>query len=81
LLLPAFAPHAGVDDPAIVRVLTDHVDLRGRDTAAVGEANPGRTRPKDIRLTTTVPCPTRPMRSSPSRAAARSVRKPRFVDS
>src|SRR5687768_15710592 len=30
LLLPAFARHTGVDDPAIVRVLTEHVDLRGR---------------------------------------------------
>jgi Hemerythrin HHE cation binding domain len=28
LLLPAFARHTGVDDPAIVRVLTEHVDLR-----------------------------------------------------
>jgi hemerythrin-like domain-containing protein len=30
LLLPAFGRHTGVDDPAIVRVLTEHVDLRGR---------------------------------------------------
>jgi hemerythrin-like domain-containing protein len=30
LLLPAFALHTGVDDPAIVRVLTEHVDLRRR---------------------------------------------------
>jgi len=29
-LLPAFARHTGPDDPAIVRVLTEHVDLRGR---------------------------------------------------
>jgi iron-sulfur cluster repair protein YtfE (RIC family) len=29
-LLPALARHTGVDDPAIVRVLTEHVDLRGR---------------------------------------------------
>jgi iron-sulfur cluster repair protein YtfE (RIC family) len=30
LVLPAFARHSAVDDPAIVRVLTEHVDLRGR---------------------------------------------------
>jgi hemerythrin-like domain-containing protein len=30
LLLPAFARHAGVDHPAIMRVLIEHVDLRGR---------------------------------------------------
>ena len=30
LLLPAFARHTNVDDPAIVRVLTEHVDLRRR---------------------------------------------------
>jgi iron-sulfur cluster repair protein YtfE (RIC family) len=30
LLLPAFARHTDVDDVAIVRVLTEHVDLRGR---------------------------------------------------
>jgi hemerythrin-like domain-containing protein len=29
LLLPAFARHTDVDDVAIVRVLTEHVDLRG----------------------------------------------------
>jgi iron-sulfur cluster repair protein YtfE (RIC family) len=30
LLLPAFARHTRVDDPAIVRVLTEHVDIRRR---------------------------------------------------
>ena len=30
LLLPAYARHAGFDEPAIVRVLTEHVDLRRR---------------------------------------------------
>lgn len=30
LLLPAFARHAPVDEPAVVRVLTEHVDLRRR---------------------------------------------------
>ena len=30
LLLPAFARHAEFDEPAIVRVLADHVDLRRR---------------------------------------------------
>ena len=32
LLLPAFARHAGADDPDIVRVLVDHVDIRCRIT-------------------------------------------------
>jgi hemerythrin-like domain-containing protein len=30
LLLPAYARHRGADDPAIVRVLVDHVELRRR---------------------------------------------------
>ena len=30
LLLPAYARHTGVDRPEIVRVLTEHVDLRRR---------------------------------------------------
>jgi hypothetical protein len=30
LLLPAFARHAGPDDPDIVRVLVDHLDIRRR---------------------------------------------------
>jgi len=30
LLLPAFARHAGADDPDLVRVLVDHVDIRRR---------------------------------------------------
>jgi iron-sulfur cluster repair protein YtfE (RIC family) len=30
LLLPAFAGHSEVDQPAIVRVLTEHVDIRRR---------------------------------------------------
>jgi hemerythrin-like domain-containing protein len=40
LLLPAFARHCGADDPGIVRVLTEHVDLRRRrdDLAQAGEA-------------------------------------------
>ena len=40
LLLPAFARHTGVDDPAIVRVLTDHVDLRGRGQDLERSADP-----------------------------------------
>jgi len=32
LLLPAFARHAGADDPDVVRVLVDHVDIRCRIT-------------------------------------------------
>jgi hemerythrin-like domain-containing protein len=30
VLLPAYARHSGVDEPAVVRVLTEHVDLRRR---------------------------------------------------
>lgn len=38
LLLPAFARHCEPDDPAIVRVLVEHVDLRrrGQDLARSG---------------------------------------------
>lgn len=38
LLLPAFARHCEPDDPAIVRVLVEHVDLRrrGQDLAHAG---------------------------------------------
>ncbi len=39
LLLPAFARHAPADDPDVVRVLVDHVDLRRR--AADLDAGPG----------------------------------------
>ena len=42
LLLPGFARHADFDQPAIARVLIEHVDLRrrGQDLAAAGEADP-----------------------------------------
>ena len=40
VLLPAFARHAGIDDAAIVRVLTDHVDLRGRGQDLERSADP-----------------------------------------
>jgi iron-sulfur cluster repair protein YtfE (RIC family) len=40
LLLPAFARHVGVDDAAIVRVLTEHVDLRGRGQDLERSADP-----------------------------------------
>jgi iron-sulfur cluster repair protein YtfE (RIC family) len=40
LLLPAFARHTAVDDPAIVRVLTEHVDLRGRAQDLKRSADP-----------------------------------------
>ena len=39
-LLPAFARHTRVDDPAIVRVLTEHVDLRGRGQDLERSTNP-----------------------------------------
>jgi hemerythrin-like domain-containing protein len=39
VLLPAFARHAPVDEPAVVRVLTEHVDLRRRGAElAAGES-------------------------------------------
>lgn len=42
LLLPGFARYGDFDEPAIVRVLTEHVDLRrrGQDLATAPEANP-----------------------------------------
>jgi len=40
LLLPAFARHAGCDEPAIVRVLTEHVELRRRGQDLEAEADP-----------------------------------------
>ena len=40
LLLPAFARHTRVDDPLIVRVLTEHVDLRGRGQDLERSADP-----------------------------------------
>ena len=40
LLLPAFARHVQPDDPLIVRVLTDHVDLRRRALDLEADANP-----------------------------------------
>jgi hemerythrin-like domain-containing protein len=41
-LLPAFARHGSVDDPAVVRVLTEHVDLRrrGEDLETGSEPDP-----------------------------------------
>jgi hemerythrin-like domain-containing protein len=43
LLLPAFARHAQHDHPAVVRVLTEHVDLRrrGADVTASAESDLG----------------------------------------
>jgi iron-sulfur cluster repair protein YtfE (RIC family) len=42
ILLPAFARHSEADQPAVVRVLTEHVDLRRRaqDVAATPEPDP-----------------------------------------
>jgi hemerythrin-like domain-containing protein len=40
LLLPAFARHAGCDEPAIVRLLTEHVELRRRGQDLEAEADP-----------------------------------------
>lgn len=51
LLLPGFARHADFDQPAIARVLTEHVDLRrrGQDLAAA-EADPSELRELGERL-------------------------------
>lgn len=51
LLLPGFARHADFDQPAIARVLTEHVDLRrrGQDLAAA-EADPSQLRELGERL-------------------------------
>ena len=51
-LLPGFARHAGPERPAIVQVLTDHVDLRRRaqDLAAVPETDPAELRELGERL-------------------------------
>jgi uncharacterized cupin superfamily protein len=40
LLMPAYARHAGFDDPGIVRVLTEHVDLRRRAQELEADADP-----------------------------------------
>ena len=40
LLLPAFAGHSEVDQPAIVRVLTEHVDIRRRRQDLERSADP-----------------------------------------
>ena len=40
LLLPAFARHEPPTHPAVVRVLTEHVDLRRRAADLAGDADP-----------------------------------------
>ena len=52
LLLPAFARHSEVDQPAIVRVLTEHVDLRrrGQDLEASADQDPAALRELGERL-------------------------------
>ena len=52
LLLPAYARHAAFDDPAIARVLTEHVDLRrrGQDLQAGMDREPGALRELGERL-------------------------------
>lgn len=46
LLLPAYARHTAVEAPEIVRVLTEHVDLRrrGQDLAAGADPDPAALR-------------------------------------
>ena len=52
LLLPAFARHAGCEEPAIVRVLTEHVELRrrGQDLEAEADQDEGTLRELGARL-------------------------------
>jgi hemerythrin-like domain-containing protein len=52
LLLPAYARHAEFDEPAIVRALTEHVDLRrrGQDLEAVADPDPAALRELGERL-------------------------------
>lgn len=52
LLLPGFARHGDFDQPAIVRVLTEHVDLRrrGQDLATSPDADPVELRELGERL-------------------------------
>ena len=51
LLLPAYARHAESDEPAIVRVLTDHVELRrGQDLQAGADPDLGALRELGERL-------------------------------
>jgi iron-sulfur cluster repair protein YtfE (RIC family) len=52
LLLPAFARHTEFDQPAIVRVLTEHVDLRrrGQDLEAGRDPDPTELRELGERL-------------------------------
>ena len=52
LLLPALARHTEFDEPAIVRVLTEHVDLRrrGQDLEAGGVRDPAQLRELGERL-------------------------------
>jgi iron-sulfur cluster repair protein YtfE (RIC family) len=48
LLLPAFARHTGADDPAIVRVLTEHVDIRRRREELHASADPDPAELRDL---------------------------------
>lgn len=48
LLLPAFARHTHVDDPAILRVLTEHVELRRRALDLDAGADPELTALREL---------------------------------
>ena len=52
VLLPAFAGHGDPEDPAVVRVLVEHVDLRRREQnlSAAKEPDPGELRELGERL-------------------------------
>jgi iron-sulfur cluster repair protein YtfE (RIC family) len=48
LLLPAFARHSEFDQPEIVRVLTEHVDLRRRALDLAASADPEPTALREL---------------------------------
>jgi iron-sulfur cluster repair protein YtfE (RIC family) len=48
LLLPAFARHTDVDDEAIARVLTEHVDIRRRRQDLERSADPNPTELREL---------------------------------
>jgi hemerythrin-like domain-containing protein len=47
-LLPAYARHGPVDEPAVVRVLTEHVDLRRRSADLEAEGSPSLTELREL---------------------------------
>jgi hemerythrin-like domain-containing protein len=48
VLLPAYARHGPVDEPAVVRVHTEHVDLRRRSADLEAEGSPSLTELREL---------------------------------